>query len=262
MEIKYDITTSELAKQFVFDFFNRNKLEVNLQSECFEDCWKRYKIKAGENASKWNNIKIVMIHITSSSDECYKIKKEGLKTLQKCLMENLEFKEYLLAHGIEFDVKNQNMKYYQRSFQIEKFNSIYSRIYNDSCINAYLFNDNIRQTIYYKYPEFFLTLVSEINGSKRYCYFDKLITDWEKRHRGYIVKFYAYLNQIKQAPFYSDGDNTDIFKIEKQMLKIAFERSNSERGKFDSDQEVVCLKETEQVLPEQIIACTPISNYT
>lgn len=148
--------------------------------------------------------------------------------LQQVLLSNTKLHEILLSENILFDIKNKILKYNNSNFNIDydklkranscdkKLKDVARRVYNDYGVNVFCNSHKYPSNINKK-PEFLETLKHLILAVS------KIIDQWINKSKGYVITFYAYLEQITSYSFgISDDYNEKDILI--QMLESAIEK--------------------------------------
>lgn len=108
----YDITSSNSADEWVLQVLGITgeefieKYIVDFQKDA-EEFMEHYLEKI--EAIDINKLEIVVLHVTSNSDECRAIKKSGICDLKKVLSGSSELKSFLEENDVFFDIENKKM---------------------------------------------------------------------------------------------------------------------------------------------------------
>ncbi len=236
----YDITTIDAAYNTIKRLLNiqprdlRNYLNDKKDKD-FSDFIEKYNAKIEQ--INLQNLKLVVMHITSSIDDCVDIRKYGIKNLQWVLSNETKLSKFLEKEGIIFDInqgkmfvndKEYNIKYeqyeeieYSLTELEEKVEDISYKIYCDYQING-LFCVNSRfnygTTDIRKHPEF-LEALSKILEQ------EKLVSKWERYSKGYVIYFEAKVSELEYYSFGAEvSDDEDYLEIKEYLVYMALER--------------------------------------
>lgn len=272
----YDITSADNAYLFLQMLLNTNGEGIITEFivECKADVDTFIK-KHQSFLQDWNveDTEFIVIHVTSNSDNCSEIKKQGIMNLQRVLTEDTAFRRFLFQYEIEFDIQKSTMRIGCSSYSVDyeyykkikaydllpqdkELKEIGRKLYFDPQINGFFYSRDVKDygTQIHERPEFLSNIACLKKGLL------KLEKDWKSICKGYIIKYRAFFDQFASFTFY-DHENEDIddsrnnrMAIKAKLLSIAlnvtFNRSVS--------QEFAYMKRNVTIPPSQIIECSEI----
>lgn len=250
----FDITTPDTAYYFLLEYLqiDGDTLIHDYIVEFNKDIDEFYK-KYEEHilSIDLNNLLFRCIHVTTNSDNCAEIKKNGLINLQKVLSGETALNRKLSQIGITFDINNKTFEYNNSSYEIDydKLSNFYSwdltgeqnkirdisrKIYNDPQINGWFANSNVKNYggRVHERPEFLFTLAKLIPETQ------EIIDEWMRTSKSYKIVYDAPFNQFTYYSFYDVEEqyNADYDKKElrywllNKALYIAFQSPNDSYG--------------------------------
>lgn len=274
----YDIASSNSAYEWVLQVLGITgeefieKYIVDFQKDA-EEFMEHYLEKI--EAIDINKLEIVVLHVTSNSDECRAIKKSGICDLKKVLSGSSELKSFLEENDVLFDIENKKMildgqKYsidydaYCReedklNYRDEKLKNIGRKIYFDYQINGFLFTRDVKKygTDIHEMPEILLT-ISQFNSS-----IAEKVKMWKNTREGYVIRYKAKFMQFAHYTFYDsiesylNDSHCGWIKFKKWLVSHAIDSSFSD---LHSDK-YAYMKPGTVIKPGQILECVPVDEW-
>ena len=272
----FDLRTCDAAYNFVLEFLNISgeKFIADYIVECesnIETLWEKYFDMI--DAINIQSLKIMAFHVTTTSDNCEEIKRNGLQNLQKVLSGDTILNQFLRKYGIKLDIPNRRLLYEQQAIDIdydkyrgragiteheEEIAKIARRVFFDPCVNGFMVRDNVfTYSTIHKYPEFISILTDAFPKLQ------PMKIDWTQQSKTYKVDFYTHYRQVQNITFDLGGTQyspKNIYQeltyeqtIKKWLLYRAVARVYDELGDV-----VLCVKDDVDIIPAQIISYTPI----
>lgn len=272
----YDITNPDASYYWLHEVLHLKKgdLVEKYCIDCNNDFELFYDMFSSEIKSvDIEDMDIVAFQVTSNSDECAEIKKNGLNNLQWVLSNDTGLNSFLQQRGIHFDIKKRIMyigtdgydvdydKYIKSNyFSVKKESNekVGHKLFYDFQINAFLFCKDInRYGTIHKAPEFLFTLST---------YNEETVgvdEQWEKNTKSYVVKFKTKFKNFAYFTFYgweeeyiSDSHNNWL-ELKKKLFLRAIESTFN-----DSVSEIFAYMKPEIVIrPDDILEYVPAKKW-
>lgn len=274
----YDITSSNSAYEWVLQVLGITgeefieKYIVDFQKDA-EEFMEHYFEKI--EAININELEIVVLHVTSNSDECRAIRKSGICDLKKVLSESSELKSFLEEKDVLFDIENKKMMLDGQEYSIdydaycraedklnyrdEKLKDIGRKIYFDYQINGFLFTRDVKDygTDIHEMPEILLT-ISQFNSSAA-----EKVKMWKNTREGYVIRYKAKFMQFAHYTFYDKVESylNDSYcgwiKFKKWLVSHAIDSSFS-----DLHSDIYAYMKSGTIIePGQILECIPVDEW-
>lgn len=227
-EIQLDLTNLNSALQSLAELINLPALELEIfiyknlngEEDLVEKILQRYDVNLNSISIKKLFFKV--LHVTTSNDECYEIKKYGLLNLQEAIKQDTYISRYLKEKGISVDFDNKFILYkgvvYKMDNDINKnLKLCFTKIFSESHypINGFLYGDN---PINYgggieKRPEIIHNLADTFDFS--------IEKDWIKNTSCYVVVFKASVYDLDYVTLNLEENYQEF--CEEINMKIKFE---------------------------------------
>lgn len=212
----YDLSTREKAKQTLIELLGKES-ETGIDKDVY---LKRYNEDI--NAINLSNVLIKAFHITSSGNECKNIRNDGLQCLQDVLRNpNSELTTFLREYGITLNVDQEEtlLRNYRIPISLRRMQQIYSKIYAQPWVCAFLFCDGADYFEHSHRPE----ILCEIENAL--C-IRGIVRKWEKETRSYCVELYISPYTLSAAKYPElKSDHTEHF-LKRKLVEWALDRLN------------------------------------
>lgn len=246
-EILYDLTTHDLSglkthfnlsEENIFEFYNQsalNRREVNANSFL-----QYFNIDTETVLNR--DIFLTSLHLTTTGDNLASIKKMGLVNLQKAITLETPFKNFLVEHGIVFNVEEKFIKYKEKIFDIsQSYNAnledpvqwIIYKLFIDFSTTSFFSVEDATEYLgeVHKRPEF-LKNVAEWIGAP------EIIDEWVEKTDCYVIKYRAKLEDYSAASFNINVRNMnqhsmDTTELQKRLWIINKALDNQRYGYKD-----------------------------
>ncbi|WP_411677857.1 hypothetical protein [Caproicibacter sp.] len=222
------------------------------------------------------DVAFLVLHVTSNYDQCKNIKEHGVKNLQEVLSEDTPLNNFLMVHGLTFDVQAKRMiwndleynidydSYRDKSYNLSKIEKnikeIGRKIYFDNQINGFFYTQDAKKygTNIHLYPEFLFTisnLAPELSHIK---------DEWSAKCQGYLLYMLVNFNQLAWYSFacYTDKYDFDDDKLDNWsqlknwMWSLAIDVANSNI----SLDKYAYMKQNTVINPDQIMDVIKINS--
>lgn len=272
-EIQLDLTNLNSALQSLAELIDVPVLELEIfiyknlngEEDLIEKILQRYDVNLNSISIKKLFFKV--LHVTTSNDECYEIKKYGLLNLQEAIKQDTYISRYLKAKGIKIDFDNELIIYKDIAYKKEectdkKLKLCFTKIFSEYHypINGFLYGDN---PLNYaggikKRPEIIHNLADIFD-----CSIEK---DWIKNTSCYIIVFkasvydfdYVTLNLEENYEELCEEINMKIkFELISYIIKLICDLllNNHSRDKY------AYMKKNYKVLPKNIIEIIGVNDF-
>lgn len=194
-----------------------------------------------------DNIIFVLMHVTTSADECKGIRKDGLHDLVWAYKHDTELRKFLDKYNIDIDIDNRkiivNGNEFEMQNNIKQSGGVGYKFYNDPyvCGCFQLKKSDPYGGEVHTRPEIIYNINQIVRGNN-------LEYAWMETHKPYIVKFAVPFRKMKIALMTSMKDRKEV--ILQTMFNYAF--NTVFYNDFNSDY-IGILKRNEYIPPEDII---------
>lgn len=263
----YDIRTPELATQTLANItgisnniwiYESYLSDGNVDADYLYDIIEKYN----GHLTSFENLYLIISHITTSTNDCIEIAENGIGDLQSAYRNtNSELRQFLDANGIDIRIDYSclvhNGTYY--SIEYERHNCPLddeSVEHKGWCIGRKFYSDNglcgffaINPKIPYggyvhERPEILFNIDELLNTN--------LADDWKNSHTAYEVIFKIHSSELELYEHSNDEDETKVIKL----LLYAFDIMCS-----GSSEVCAQLKPDAQVTPDKIIDILPFDKW-
>ncbi len=264
-----DIRTPDYAFDSLLNFLDISDRDfINTYAKFQKDIdkvWKEF-INCVETKSI-KDIEFIAFQVTSNSNNCAEIKKNGIRNLQWVLSNLSDLRNIFAEHEIYFDIKNKKMFYKTDIINIDyayycgennlssrekKFKEISRKIYNDCQATVFFSMNDVKKygTRIHERPEFIYTFIKAFPELK------DIETEWFKKSSGYIITFRINFEQLLWFTFcdveydcLDESERNEILKkwIFSNLIRRSFEHLD------DYTQIIAYIKPEALIKPEQII---------
>ena len=201
----------ELQEDVIQSFIDEN---IEYDGVCIESTFTADGLldKAGLTSDSLDitNITLMILHYTSTNDNCQTLKTLGIRDLQYVLANKTPLSNFLSAKGVTFDIrnnimvafgKNYDIKYCIKRSQDDALKDISRKVYYDYATSAFFFIDDVTKYSgrVHTRPEFLVDLESfdsRLNG---------ISDEWANKNKKYEIKIAAPLSILDDCVWKTDG---------------------------------------------------------
>lgn len=175
------------------------------------------------------DLSLATMHVTTNNDDCFSLKKYGLRNLQDAIRLDTPLNRYLKKHGVKIDLEHRQIKYKNDSYDVSMWkkgfslssveknsNYVYRKLYEDHQVNGFLSHRNILD---YgggvrRRPEFLHTLGELLRDR---CIED----DWENNDdKCYVLKYKADISKFIYFTFSIEKYECEEFEDEPYQIEL------------------------------------------
>ncbi len=263
----YDIRTPELATQTLANITGISKniwiyesylSDGNVDADYLYDIIEKYN----GHLTSFENLYLIISHITTSAIGCAEITENGIGDLQSAYRNtNSELRQFLDANDIDIRIDNSclvhNGTYY--SIEYDRYNcpsDDESIEYKGWCVGRKFYSDNGLCGFFTLKPQF--PYGGNVHKRPEILYdIDNLLdtdlsSEWEESHSAYEIVFKIHSGDLELYEHNDDEDETKVIKL----LLYAFDKMCSCSLEIYAQ-----LKPDAQVTPDKIIDILPFDKW-
>lgn len=263
----YDIRTPELAMQTLANItdipFNIWKYESylsdgNVDADYLYDIIEKYN----GHLSSFEDLYLIVSHITTSANGCAEIAEKGLGDLQSAYKNtNSELRQFLDANGIDIRIDYyclvHNGTYY--SIEYDKYDCPWddeSIEYKGWCVGRKFYSDNGLCGFFAIDPDFpyggYIHRRPEILNDIDKLLKTDLSNEWENSHSAYEIVFKIHSNELE---LYENSNDEDEAKVIRLLLNAFYEMCSG------SSEVLAQCKPDVKITPDKIIDILPFDKW-